>query len=404
MLVPFAGPGAGEGPLTWGQAQCWRAMVETRSSLAMGAVMVAPPGRTPEDYARTLSFWMSRYAALRTRLRLGPEPVQVVAGAGTAELRVVDSADPGRTADELLAGWKSTPFDYEREWPVRLAVVTRGGAVTHAVMVICHLAADTASVEVMNRELLDPDRGPYAAPQPLELAARQAGPAARRQSAASLRFWEAQLRAVPARRFPAPVDRPGARYRRLVRDSPALHGSTGGADPGAALLGAFALAVRDVLGGGPLVARVIVGNRFRPGLADVVAPLPQNGLCVLDVTGADRAEATRRAARATMAASKHAYYSPDDWQALLDRVDVERGEHVDLGLLWNDRRTRFGGPAAAARRPDREEAMDFFNERLMVHVEDVPGTVRISAEVDTRHLAAADVWAVLDRMESGHCP
>lgn len=395
ILVPFEGDGAGEGPLAWGQQQCWRAMVATGTSLPMGAVMTPPPGLTVEDYARTLTFWMSRYAALRTRLRLTDPPVQVVAGHGQAELHVLPGDE--HTAHELLARWKATPFDYEREWPVRLAVLTDGDTVTRAVMVICHLAGDAASVEVMNRELKDPDRGPYGAPQPIELARHQREQA-RKHSATSLRYWEAHLRAVPARRFAGTAE---TGFRRLVWDSPALHEAVRGPESGAALLAAFAIGLRDVAGSSPLVAQVIVGNRFRPGLADVVGPLTQNGLCVLDVTGADLATATGRALRASMAASKHAYYSPDDWLALLARVDADRGEHVELGVLWNDRRMGGGdGPAAADRRPVREEPMAYFTEQLMVNVEDVPGTVRITAEFDTAHISSATLRAVLERMEA----
>jgi hypothetical protein len=387
VRVPFSGPGAGVGPLTWGQRQCWRAMVATGTSLPMGAVMTPRPGLTVEDYARTLAFWMSRYAALRTRLRLSDPLVQVVAGSGEAELLVLPGDEV--TARELLAAWKGTPFDYEDEWPVRLAVITDGDTVTRAVMVICHLAGDAASVEVMNRELVDPDPGPYTAPQPIELARLQE--TSGRHSRISLRYWEAQLRTVPPTRFRAGTHHG---YRRVTWDSPAAYdGLRGHPDSGAVLLGAFAIALREL--SSPLVAQVIVGNRFRPGLADVVSPLTQNGLCVLDVDGADLATAAGRARSALMAASKHAYYDPGNWLALVEASGVE------LGILWNDRRMGgAGAPTAATRQPVHDQPMAYFNEQLMVNVEDVPGTVRVTAELDTRFLGTAELLGVLDRMEA----
>jgi hypothetical protein len=126
------------------------------------------------------------------------------------------------------------------------------------------------------------------------------------------------------------------------------------------------------------------------------------------VDGVDLTKATGRAARATMAASKHAYYCPEDWWVLQNQMAEERGERIELGLLWNDRRTRTDGPVAAERQPIRELPVGPFAEQLMVHVDDVPGTVQLTVEVDTRHLGMAELGVVLDRMESvvldGHCP
>lgn len=426
ILVPFEGDGAGSGELAWGQLQVWQAMVEIDSSLGMGAVVPFPDGRTVEELAGVLRFWMSRYAALRTQLRFDPGGgvTQVVAASGRIPLHVVDAgdADPAAVADRWLARWREVKFDYADEWPIRMAVVTRGGVVTHSVSLICHLAGDAGAVAVMTRELLEQDGSPgapYAAPQPLELARRQGTPAARRHTVASMRYWEAQLRAVPARRFGPPEVRDGARYRRLVWDSPAMYlaarrvAARAGVDAAPVLLAAFAIGLGRVTGVNPFVAQVIVGNRFRPGLADVVSPLTQNGLCVLDVADVTVEEAVGRARRASLSASKNAYYHPDARTELIGRVGRERGEPVDLGCFYNDRRIEVRREAAGP--PPTDEAiraalprtavlgevpMNFFNERLMVNIEDVPGTVRVLAEVDTRHLPMPDLTALLGEMEA----
>lgn len=176
------------------------------------------------------------------------------------------------------------------------------------------------------------------------------------------------------------------------------------------LLAAFAVGLGRVTGIHPLVTQVIVGNRFRPGLADVVSPLTQNGLCVLDVAGVPVEEAVGRAVRASISANKNAYYDPDDWLALLERVRADRGERVDLGVFYNDRRmsqdtSALPGPAdVLAGRPRTrvlsEEPMALFTEQLMVNVDNVPGTVRVTAEVDTDHLSVPDLEAVLAAMEA----
>jgi hypothetical protein len=298
---------------------------------------------------------------------------------------------------------------------VRLAVVTHDGAVAYTVIVICHLAADAAAVQVMNRELVDwyaGTLGDYTAPQPLELAARQR--TRPRATAVSLRHWEAHLRAVPVRRLPATRD---SGFRRIVWDSPALHlgarrvAARVGVDTAPVLMAAFAIGLGRVTGIDPFVAQVIVGNRFRPGLADVVSPLTQNGLCVFGVAGASIEEAVGRAARASIGANKNAYYDPEEWRALLDRVAAERGERVELGVFYNDR--RMSGPdtgplpaeadvvAALPRsRVVEEVPMALFTEQLMVNIDNVPGTVRVTAEVDTAHLSVPDLRAVLAAMEA----
>ena len=50
--------GAGCAPLTWGQQHIWKAMVDTDSSLGLGAVVPVTDGRTVEDFADELRFFM----------------------------------------------------------------------------------------------------------------------------------------------------------------------------------------------------------------------------------------------------------------------------------------------------------------------------------------------------------
>jgi hypothetical protein len=47
-----------------------------------------------------------------------------------------------------------------------------------------------------------------------------------------------------------------------------------------------------------------------------------------------------------------------------------------------------------------ETPMVFFNEKLMVNVDDVVGTVQITVEVDTHHLAIEDLHRLLAEMET----
>jgi hypothetical protein len=428
IIVPFRGEGSGTGELTWGQRQIWRAMQETNTSQSM--VAVAPlEGRTAADLAAELEFYMCRYESMRTRLHFGEggRVTQVVSASGEIALEIVDTrgADPTRVAGELAARWGETLFDYAGEWPVRMAAIRHRGVDTHVVVTVCHLASDGMGAEVMMAELSgrDPVTGRAAAPvtamTPRELAVQQATPAARRQSDIAVRYWERILRTIPPRRFGEPEDRPGSRYWQVTLASPATYAAiqpiaarTGG-DAAPVLLAAFAVALARVTLNSPVVTQAIVSNRFRPGLADVVSPVNQTGLYVIDVADATFDEVVDRTRRATLTGMKHAYYDPEQLEEVIATVGRERGEQIDLACVYNDRRIRTrdlpAGPPPSPRQLgdavrdavltwDRPLAL--FNEKLMVTINDVPGTIEVVAEVDTRHVAPGDLEAVLRGIES----
>jgi hypothetical protein len=422
IRVPFTGDGAGTGGLTWGQRQVWQAMVEVGTSMSMGGVVPVFDGRTVDDFAGELRFFLSRYPALRSRLRFAPDgtTTQEVSGDGEAflEVHTAGSADGADAlAAEVYAGWRARKFDYAEEWPIRMAVVRAGagGPVTHVVVMVCHIAADGAALATMVRELGERDTlGPHTAMGPLELAAAQGHGG--RPTDAAMRYWEAQLRAIEPQRFPAGfVEPPQPRFRQLVWRSDALLAATDRlsarleVDAAPILLAAYAVAFGRVVGGGAFATQVIVGNRFRPGLAEVVGPLAQNGLVVVDVAGVTAAEAVARTRQASMSASKHAYYDPDVRQALIDRVGKERGEAMDLAVFYNDRRGAGraghdpGEAAILAARPATalvsEVTLAYFNEKFMVNVDDIPDTVQITTEVDTAFLPIEAVRRLLQEME-----
>lgn len=430
ILVRFEGPGSGVGELTWGQQQIWAAMQATDTSQSLRAVVPLPPGKSAADLAEELRFFMCRYESMRTRLQFDADgrPTQVVSERGEIAMELVDadeSADPAVVADELADHWESTKFDYANEWPMRLAVVQHRGVATHVVVVLCHLAADGAGVAVMMAELAarDPLTGQAktsaTAIGPLELAQLQRSPAARRQNDSALRYWERLLRTATPRRFGPLTDRGQPRYRQASFSSPAMYlaahvvaARTGGATS-PVLLAAFAVALARITGINPVLTQAIVSNRFRPGLADVIHPVSQNGLLLIDAADVTFDEAIDRAQGASIFGSKHAYYDPAECEQLCERVRRDRGELIDIGCVYNDRRLAPGlDPAAPAptqdevRRALRQSTLRWgkplplFNEQLMITVDDAPGSVALLAEVDTHHVCAADVESILLEMEA----
>ncbi|NJP44582.1 condensation domain-containing protein [Actinacidiphila epipremni] len=431
VVVPFAGPGAGVGELTWGQRKVWTLMELAGGSMSMGGAVPVTDGRTVGDLAAELRFFLCRYASLRARIRAGADGglVQEVAGAGEAVLGVLDTPDGGEpdvVAGELAARWEATPFDHAEEWPIRMAAVRAGGVVTHVVVMISHVATDGGGIAVMLRELAerDPATGQPAAAGPamgpLELAALQRTPAGRRHSDTSLRHWERLLRAAGPRRFGPRVDRGEPRYRRAVFTSRALHVASGvvaartGTSTSTVLLAAYAVAVVRLTGINPALIQVVVSNRFRPGLAEVSHPLSVNGLFMADVADASFDEVVDRTRRASAQCSKYAYYDPGRLEELRSRVHAERGEVVEITCLFNDRRLALGVEPArrevpseaelAAARAESElrwgEPFASYLDMLMIQVGAAQDTVELEVQVDTHHVSVGQVGELVRDMEA----
>jgi hypothetical protein len=397
-------------------------MREHDSWLPIGGVLRFPPGTTVDDATADLRYVMSRYPSMRTRLRFDPDGVrQVVSDSGEIALEIVDAADdadPARVAIDVWLRYWDTGYDFESEWPVRMAVVRHRGALSRRVWMMCHLVTDGGGGRVVIEELADRDRaGPTTMP-PLEQARWQLSPAGQRQSRMALRHWENALRSAPARRFRPPTERPHPRYWQAKLDSLATHlavralSARTGVESPSVLMAIFAVALAGVTGINPVVTQVTVNNRFRPGLGRTVSPIAQNGLCVIDVAGATVDEVVTSARRRAIAAYKNAYYDPDQRDGLVARVNQERAEEVDLNCLFNDRRLKprtEGGPPPAAgeiRAALADSSFEWTHKQdrvrfdgLIVNIEDVPDTTQITMPFDTHQVIPSDVEACLRRME-----
>lgn len=433
VAVPFAGEGSGTGELTWAQKGLWQTMREAGESRSLGGTTPLRPGTTVADVAATLGYVMGRHHSLRTRLRIRPDGTaeQVLATAGEAPLEIVDlppGDDPAALAEAVRLRYQSVPFDYEREWPVRMAVVRRDGVLTHMVAVYLHLALDAYGLDVLVRDLLGFVSGapvePVTAVQPLELAARQATPAVLRQGAASLRHLEGVLRTVPAQRFPPladPTAEPSWETLRFV--SPALGlavpavAARRGIATSPVLLAAYAVGLGQVTGIGPALVMLAISNRFRPRLAQSVSPLAQIAPCVVEVADSTFDEVIGRAWQAAMTAYKHAYYDPELRAALIRQVAADRGGPVDTSCFLNDRRGQglrleAGGPAGdvlaprpapdlpasgAALRAGMTDALPRATTRwehepgaprqkAYLDVDERPGAIELTLTADLRHL------------------
>ncbi|MEO7287274.1 MAG: condensation domain-containing protein [Jatrophihabitantaceae bacterium] len=350
--VHFAGEGDGEAPLTWAQADHWRVILDTGAAPIIGGAFKMPAGSTVEQVVELLRFIMSRHQSLRTRLKLAADgqTYQACSASGVAELTVVEAgaADPAELADQLMQTWSGQPFNYEHDWPVRMAVITSAEVVSHVVTVYLHLAIDAGGIAALMADLAARDpltgaaSGPVTALQPLDLARKQARPSGQRQSAASLRHLEQVLRSIPGKLFGDP--RPGpASYQKLRYRSPATDLAIGriaaehNVSPASALLAAFAVALARQLRTGTVWTMVLVNNRFRPGCADSVSQLVQGSPCLIELAGLNLLDALALTNAGLLNTYKNAYYDGAQRRELEQRIGRELGEPVELSCCYNDR-------------------------------------------------------------------
>lgn len=360
--VSFAGDGSGVSELTWAQHNIWKMMVRFGGDPVMvGGTMPLEPGTTVEHIKHLLAFIVSRHHSLRTRIRSEPDGSrrQVLHSEGEVALEIIDigaDEDPAEAGEAVRARFEESPFDIEKEWPVRMAVIRQDGVPVWFTAMYPHMAIDGYGFEALIRDLehLDRETGEQLAPrtgiQPFQIAEQEATAASRRRSASAIRHWERLLSQVSTRRFNGPHPREDPQWWDLTTDSPAAYlavtsiAARTGLDTGPILLGAWAVAMARVTGLNPSVIRILVSNRFRSDFAESVTVLTQPSLCVVDVAGVTFDQVAVRAWRSQFTAGKHGYYDPRDLWPLLDRVNAERGEEVDLMCYFNDGRRALAVP------------------------------------------------------------
>jgi hypothetical protein len=429
VTVHFAGEGSGVAELTWGQLELWGAMRRQRTWMPLPVREPLPSGTTLDEMAGWLRYVMSRHQAMRTRLALRPDgpPRQVVHGSGDIAMDVVEAGDedPVAVAQRTVDRFVFRDFDFEREWPVDMAIITRDGVPAIRVFSVCHLVTDAFGAMALMTDLArraaapDDPAPPLTATEPLAQADWQCSPAGRRHSETALRHWAEALRELPARRFPPPVDRGEPRHWGLVLVSPAIHRAVRvirhrtGANSAQVILTLFLVALTQVTGVHPAATRVAVNNRFRRGLADTVSVITQYGLCAVDVAGITIDEALARVSRRVIATFKHAYFDPIGLARVIDEASRERGEEVDLECYYNDRRLGEDGEAPGGPPPAVDDVLAALpqttltgepittraSERFFAAVEEAPDALRLVLEGDTRYLSRDALAAIAVAVE-----
>jgi predicted RNA-binding Zn ribbon-like protein len=355
IVVPFRAADAadqGRGEPSWGQRELWGVGGHEGRHVTLGGVTALPRGTSVEAVADSICGLIARHPTLRTRFTIEADQrltEQVVAAEGEIPITLVDADDPEQAAQNTVIAFDQGKFDFAKEWPLRMAVIRHRGAATHMAAVYNHIALDARGLDAMLADLLDRNASPdgLAPPpplQPLEQASWQLSTAGRRQSGRALRHWDRVLREAPTRHFRNQRADDDAPYLKLTLESEAARLAVNAIaertrqSSGHILLAAYAAAAAH-LAGSPIVAlRVVVDNRFRPGLSDSVSTVSQMGLWSIDASAATFDTMLARALTASLDTYMNAYYDPEDRQDLIDSIGRERGQAIVLDCCYNDRR------------------------------------------------------------------
>lgn len=358
IAVRFIGEQAGTEPLTWGQKAILQDMRDSGNQFSMGGLAELPEGSTVADAAARLSRLMGLHAALRMRLGTDSSgrPCQEVAGSGQTSLDILtlpehlDRAAVEKYAYDLMDTWPLTRFDFHHDWPLRMAVVRHRGGCVCLVWVLSHLATDGGGHILLLGDVhpggpAGRAAGDLPCPHILDLAKAEQTPPLRQLSSRTMRYWESALRNIPEQTFGGPAPQAGRLHWQVRFSSPAAHlamlaiARRTGADVSRVTLAIIATSIGRVTGISPLTIKVMVNNRFRPGLAKVIAPLSQASVVTIALAGSSIDEVVARTRGASLTAGMRAYYNPDDLAELTERLDAERGFPARVTCRVNDQRS-----------------------------------------------------------------
>jgi Condensation domain len=418
VLVPFEGEGSGDAELTWGQIGLWQS-IEMSGSKTVPYIAELPPGMTVSMAAERLRFMVSRHQSLRTRLQLrsGGPPRQRCASSGEVPLEIVDAGDrdPAEVAEAVSEYYQEKPFEFETEWPLRMAVIRSGDVLTHMVLVILHTSIDAYGLTALMSDVESPEAA-LGVP-PLEQARKQASPAGQRHNQMSLQYLEKVLHAVTPSRFGEPkyadegIDQIQYRSPATLLSIDAV-AARNGINTSPVLLASFAVGLARFTGVNPVLAMLMVSNRFRPGFANSVSALIQITPYLIDVADVTLDEAVARASHSALNAYKNAYYNPYEQDEVIERVERERGEEIDLSCFYNDRRQqdrgRHGTPPSAEQIREALPRSTFSwtgeinppKRKLYFNVDDPPGCIEFMLSADRAYFSRDDLLALIREVES----
>ena len=226
LTAPIVARGDRPAPLSFGQHRLWfldRLQPSATDYLSPVALRLRG-ALDPAALRGALDRVVARHEVLRTRFRQGDgEPTQLVDPPGPVPVERVDLTGLTPTAretsvTEIVAADLRTPFDLERQWPVRATVVRLAENEHVLLLTMHHSAFDGWSVDILATELAEFYANPGSTVDPLpaqyaDFAVWQRELLAGGTLAGQLDYWRDQLAGVE------PLELPTDRPRPPVRDS-----------------------------------------------------------------------------------------------------------------------------------------------------------------------------------------
>ncbi len=414
-LVPvkFSGTRSGSGPVTLGQGNVllW-AVDQTVFGAVQCQTLTVAPGRSLNDVTKAIGRLISRHESLRTLFPAGAsgEWTQQVTASG--ELLVeVHEADGRLGATEALVKQRlNAPFALDREWPVRAAVITSGGAPARVLLALTHVAADFASLGIIARDfrrLMSNSTSQAPEPpalHPLDQAKLEMSPMARSRAEAAVRYWEATLRGTPQCMLAVPGHPPansGSRMATLRSRAAALAlariANRTHASQSVVILAAVAtlLGLRTVNDRCQITA--LCANRFGRASRDYVGTIAQDALIAADLT-AETFDGIIQATRtAALTAYYHSQYDAGSLWQMIGRVSEDRGTEFHRDCVLND----LNGAAIQVQTghvgslPEMGDAASAMRDTRLVWADTDPRPLLFYFEVFglTQHDVSLSVWA-----------
>ncbi|MEU6841778.1 condensation domain-containing protein [Streptomyces sp. NPDC046716] len=353
--VPYSAGVARRGPLALGQTNMIRCILrDDPVQINIHDVWPAPDGTSVAAALDALRVLVERHEALRTTFPHRPGDLpgeQHVASEGAFEVTerphpALPEA-PHRYAEFVARRARHGRFRLDRDFPLRLTLLTHDGAVTHVALAASHAAVDGTALAILHDEWRTLVTGTtLAAPTartPLDLAADETSAAGHRKSEASLGYWERVLRTAPQAMFAEPRLRAGdhstaqlsLRSARAGRALRAVAARTGSPAP-TVLLAAWCTLAAHRAGQRTCVAAAPTSNRNRSGLARSVTTLSQDALLSLDMSGPTFDAVLRRTWGAALDAYRHSRFDSVRLWQMIDSVTRERGSRFARDVVFND--------------------------------------------------------------------
>jgi hypothetical protein len=356
--VEFTGGRAGEGPLTLGQLNIYKWLIEAPDHFyaTLCAELPAPAMASVDNVAGAIAALIARHESLRTTYLPGEQPRQRVAASGVQMLEVCSLGegqwgprDRPAVAEALIRWLRESPDPVRR--PLRVAVAIApdaGNRVIACAAGFSHLAADQGAIEILKRDfadlLGDPARRQADRPghQPLDQAELEATPAERRKADAALAHLEEQSRWAPRCLYGLPGARASGESLAVELSSAAAAmavlrvAARTRTSRSSIVLAAICAVVAHRANYPELVLPLSSSDRFERHLVNYVGTLAQSALATVEIVGRSFDELVRHTWMRVLEANRHARCDAAKRAAADSLIEHQRGLRFKYESLFNN--------------------------------------------------------------------